>query len=426
MDVNDQSPQVRGVTSNFDSSSKFWRNLLLARNALALLVLFLLAAAALDALPTSGRLLTGAIVTAVGGYALWRAERVRRRQTSDRTIQLGAVAGLLLAFIALGYGLILQHPLWRAAEPLRLDGWAPSASEQNWRATGFFYTVGFWPESVGGQAVLPSIPYQKGPPQQFLGRITLRWNWPEVRVHVDGPKTPDALGRGKLERADARECFLKGFVSLVFSPSCQSLRADAWRKLDLPERASRLRWLDVDQPRLTEVERPQGLWFESEAADGSVLRQAVLVNAKGAFQKFTLQIAAAREPARRVSDIEAFTQVIRSQRVASELGITRTIADHDLQSVKLGGGPAGMPIEEAARAQILLASKLSAQPDAAEAYFHLAGSAWLASQAAGSPPELSSWAKAQVTSALSFLRDVAPSSPRVAEVESLAAQMRGI
>jgi hypothetical protein len=375
-------------------------------------------------LPTPGALLCVILAAAAAAFAnarwgvrLWRSLGVLFGPRVSPLARVIDAIGAPLVFLILFAG-ALNHPIWRSDDAFTLDAWSPSAMGADWQPVGFYYSVGYWPQSLRGAPVLPLVPYQKGPPQQFVGRVTLRWDWPEARVHIDGPRTPETISRGTATRENLKACFARSRLGILLSPACASLRTDTWKRLELP--TGRIRWFEVQQTRLPEDERPQGLWLESTEASSGLRREtAVLVNAAGAMQAMTLEITAAREENRAREDRETFRQVIRSLRLTRDLGITRTIADHELLSAQ--ASPSATP-GQLARAQMLFASKLSADPAAAEAYFHLAGTAWLLARV----PGLGGWAKAQIFSAQAFLKDVAPNFSRQTELDTLAAQARGL
>jgi hypothetical protein len=122
---------------------------------------------------------------------------------------------------------------------------------------------------------------------------------------------------------------------------------------------------------------------------------------------------------------DLFEKLIRSQRVAKELGTGRAWVDRALAQVQLGTlnqtapGPAFIP--RLADVQALLLAKLSVDPKTYDTYFHLGGTSLLLTQYAlrNQLPELAVSARPMVQSALRYAQDLKPADPKTQQLQNM-------
>ena len=112
---------------------------------------------------------------------------------------------------------ILHHPLFQSATEMQLPAFSPDVSSptSDWTALPFFYTLGAWPKKFQGQAIFYGVPYEKGPPKNFVGHLAGRWKMPDILWIAEGPKTPLELSRSAL-----KNCILSSALNL----ECASVR----------------------------------------------------------------------------------------------------------------------------------------------------------------------------------------------------------
>lgn len=405
------------------------------------------------ALPLPSSLgLTGGALAVCGFVALWAAQEAlfgatfgqriwglgrsgaplfsaleRRRKAGVATATLltlglagGASAGLSI--------LLLRHPVLARSEPWKLDARFPSANEaRDWLVSPYYYAIGAWPRRFGGQPVMHALPYEKGPPAQFIGRVVARWELPSVRTTFEGPKTPEpAPAPDRL-----RSCLERGWERTI-GTDCLSIREGSLgRHVREMRRVSpsrwELRWFEVKNPAIPPDERPRGFYLAARGEARSEER-FVLVNARGTQQAFILERPSYGDAAERAT--LAFERAIRSQRVAPTLDAGRAWVDRELESTRLSELVSIRdPDEFASRMSDLLSllvSKASVDPRGVAAYFHLAGSALLLARRGASDrrPEWGAVARPLVLAAWRYAQDVAPSDPRTAQLEQLWLEAR--
>jgi hypothetical protein len=400
--------------------------------------------AALAALWFAQQLALGATV----GQRVWklrmldeRGRAPRRRGLGRRFFQVEALdpaarLGAALSTLALLGGslwaidrLWLDHPVLRRAAIWELEPFAPAPADANWQVQSWFYAVGAWPRTYRGQPVLHELPYEKGPPKQFVGHVTARWEMPDAKVIYEGPRTP-----AEVSVATLRDCLTGSWLSA---------RAGALRCLRLREAVLlrhvreirqavdsgaaggewQLRWFEIKNPALPPEESPIGLYLTGQ---GPLRAQDrfIAVNARGANQAFILDrsLTPAGLQAR-----AAFEQAMRSQRISPELNAGRAWVDRGLASTRIADlknpdpqDPAAF-IARIADVHTLLISKISVNPGTYEAYFHLAGTSLLLARQATQMgrADWTAIAKPLVNSAFRFARDIGPDDPRTAQLQNI-------
>jgi hypothetical protein len=87
---------------------------------------------------------------------------------------------------------VFKQPVWARAEALELEAFLPDVGSGQWEVLPFFFSLGAWPRTYAGKPVFYTLPYEKGPPDRFVGHLSARWEDPGTRVTFEGPKTPQA------------------------------------------------------------------------------------------------------------------------------------------------------------------------------------------------------------------------------------------
>ena len=327
-------------------------------------------------------------------------------------------AGILLTAAACGLGawlvseFVSGHPLFRALARESFPASLPVSSQTTeWSVLPFYYSLGSWPLRFESEPVLFSIPYEKGPPTKFFGRVNARWG--ESRLTIEGPKSPAApIARDKLKACLISEAPLE----------CVGLRSEAlsrhigeMSRVGGGARNWKLSWFAFENPALPEAERLEGIFIRATGRTAAQDR-FVVITPTGGHQAFYLESpldpaqSAATERAR-----EALKTAVSSQRATGSLEPGKNWIDRELASVRLS--PEASP-DELARAEALLVSKLTVDPGVLEAYFHLSGAALLLLKAAAPISSDQSWIRrgmgaqrALILGLKRFARDVAPDGP---------------
>ena len=320
-----------------------------------------------------------------------------------------------------------NHPAWSEAEPLRIEPSFPGASEQNqWIVAPFFYAIAAWPRVFSGQPVLYSVPYEKGPPHQFLGHIIGRWELPETKLILEGPWSPPLRPKPDL----LQKCLSSTWW--WHAKTCLPVRTESLRK-HVEEMAEihpdrwKLNWFEVDNPTTPPEQRARGLRIEAHSDTRAEIRY-VLVNPNGVQQAIALHYVPGHHDELAINQFE---KIIQSLRIGDEIFSGRAWADHELERVKLdemrkAGINSAEFLTRFAEIQTLLLSKLSVDPKSYDAFFHLGGTAVLLAQFArkNKDAELSAAAKPLVRNAFRYAQDLAPNDPRTAQLEALWLQIK--
>jgi hypothetical protein len=203
-----------------------------------------------------------------------------------------------------------------------------------------------------------------------------------------------------------------------------------------------LHWFQVDNPALPIEEQTQGVWITARTRTRRI-QKAVLITQAGTQQSIqvTLPLLVAEEAAASSPDVkdsrELLEKILGSMRISDDLLIGRAWIDRELENTQSGALTLVTSPEERLKKilelQVPLFSKISTDPSAIEAYYHLGGLTQLALTAVGehqahpSNTELSSALAAVTPGRLSGLlqtasklaRDVSPDHPRTRELARL-------
>jgi hypothetical protein len=319
----------------------------------------------------------------------------------------------------------MRDPTLRPLPVLSVPLFAPDAKAAgDWQVIPFFYATGAFPtrllakpsertqEAKGELSVEFGLPYEKGPPARFLGKITVYWRDLDSRLTLTGPlsvaspATPD----------DLRRCFAGWF-------RCLGDRRRIWSNSVAPPIAGRRlvenRWFMNENPYLGPAEKPQGIYLRTAPDRGRIREAYFLVGPKMAIQAFILD-----RPDRAEGELAAETlrRVVGSLRMSGDLRAPRAFVNPKLAALRIG--PKSRLADLVAAEGYLLA-KVSIEPKEAESFYHLGGLALVLYHAAKREGriELAASSKMIVRSALRFARDVDPNSKRIPEMERFEAEV---
>jgi hypothetical protein len=313
----------------------------------------------------------------------------------------------------------MRDPTIHSLRSESLPLFAPEPGEAaDWQVIPFFYATGAFPsrllaksgaptqEAKGELSVEFGLPYEKGPPTRFLGKITAYWRELDSRLTLTGPLTVASPFTSEA----LRDCFQGWF-------RCIGDRRRVWKTSIAPLLSNRALaeeyWFTTENPFVAADERPQGIYLRTTADRGRVREAYFLVGPKMAIQALILD-----RPERAEGDhaSETLRKIVGSLRLSSDLSAPRAFINPKLASLRIGPKST---LAELVAAEGYLLAKVSIEPKEAESFYHLGGLALTHFHAAKREGriELAASSKTIVKSALKFARDVDPSSKRIPEME---------
>ena len=349
----------------------------------------------------------------------------RLYQEDEMTIPVGLI-GIFLTLstwtAAFGtlYGRYADQPQWRQSEKWMI---APYFPKSDWMVAPFFYSLGGWPKTLHGHPIFYSLPYEKGPPQRFLGHIVARWSIPDIQLTYEGPKTPSSSPT----REAVQNCFLPERTGSIFERlGCLRTRELALSRhleemRNIQPTAWKIRWFMVDNPALPQDERAQGIFLEA-SNDRVFQSRFILITPNGTHQAVILE---APQNADGQEAAQVLESAIGSLRISDDLNPGRAWIDKQLEGIQLNQNPlSGSPetvVSRLAEVQALLVSKLSVEPKLFDPYYHLAGTSLLLLRYSVERHQ-SDWAitaKPMIQSAYRYAQDVAPKDARLLKLRDL-------
>jgi hypothetical protein len=294
---------------------------------------------------------------------------------------------------------------------------APDAAERGaWDVLPFFYATGAFPrpnhpsfQHVGGMEY--SLPYEKGPPTRFLGKVVAYWRDLDSRLILSGPLTAASPSNP----AELQKC-VSGWLR------CKSDRRKIWKhsiKSYFDDRDVALNeWFRVENTFLPEDERPQGIYLRSKVEGGRLREAYFVVGPKMAVQGFILD-RPDREEGQRASELVA--KIIGSLRISSDLQAPRAFINPKLASIRI---TPRTPLNNLIAAEAALLAKVTIEPKESESFYHLAGLGITLFRTAKREGriELAATSRVVVKNSLQYVRDVDPKSPRILEMERFDAE----
>lgn len=326
-----------------------------------------------------------------------------------------AVPVFLLFFLTLNaYRTSQQDPSLFAFQEWKISVFAPEPKDPNWNVLAFFYATGTWPKTYQGHPVIYSLPYEKGPPERFVGKIQMFWELPGAKLSLLGPLT---LKEPK-DVETLKACFTRKW-------KCISLRREMmdrqlkgfFEKADLKKAA----WFTVENEALPQGAQPQGLYFSGLGKNEKTWVEAYfLINSKMALQGIVLERTYDQKG---IEASETLQKVVGSQRMVDDLLAPRTWVNAQISKIRL---TEKSTTDEMIQAQAYLLSKVSVDPKNFESFYHLGGLSMTLFNRAKSTHEieLTSTSKQTILSTYQFGEDVNPKHPKLKELELFRAQLK--
>ena len=279
----------------------------------------------------------------------------------------------------------------------------------------FAYLLTPIPASFENDPILWELPYLKGPPKSFVGRVELQWSeeW-QNRMAFSGPLSfprtvkvsdlVDCLGRFFGCGADRHELLQKHLK--LRSDFNEIFETAIWR---------------IENPLLKPEERPIALYVRGTSAkDPKRLREvALILNGNLALQTVSLdqKISPLNE-----KNSAFFRSVISNIRMTGDLAASRAWVNAKLAEFQPSGEPTIPQISEAEK---LLLSKLSVDPTQLEPFYHLFRFSELEYRRSLAAKNLVSTARARrlMSALVQYARDIAPADQKSKEMEQTLAQI---
>ncbi len=394
------------------------------------------------------------------GQHLWGLEKEKsirrilkapffRNQTTKATRWIGSVS--LCLSLLMSYGLFkhafFNHPLFKRANLVQWKHYIPQAKAQkNWMTLPFFYTLGAWPRHFStrlnpeqNKTVLYSIPYEKGPPKHFAGRILARWELPDIAITIEGPKTPLTLEQTQLYKRCIIDFHTMGFSESVLCTDIRhkTLGRHVSEMNSLKPSEFSIRWLEIPNPHIPPKEWVRGVLI-SAANQRKAQDRVILITPNGAHQTFILNRP--RSDSGQLA-FALFKQTLGTLRVSSKLQYGRALVNQKLshtniKKIKPGKNPFVF-MDKLSEIQALLLAKISVDPKNYEAYYHLGGTSYLMLKQAIKMRQskqlsleentllaerIDAWTaavKPMIHSSYLFAKDIAPSHPNTDRLYSI-------
>ncbi len=377
---------------------------------------------------------------------LFKAPQIRFDQARSHHL-LGWLSMIFSIFITIAIFKIsfFGHPLFYEASELHLSYFIPKKEAQKyWVTLPFFYTLGAWPKNFSttidlerNRPVLYTIPYEKGPPKNFAGKIIARWELPDILITIEGPKTPLSLN----DLGQYKSCILDfKKLPLPLMVQCAKIREKVLHR-HLSELAKvnpvkyKIQWVEIANPHIQPAEWVRGIFLTGIGKRYSQDRM-ILITPNGAHQTFILN-----RPSNERGELalKLFKQTLGTMRVSSKLRYGRALVNRKLSQAKIKSlKPTEDPydfMDRLSEIQALLLAKISVDPKNFEAYYHLGGTSYLMFQETIKlrnterfqsdlklAQRINDWTacvKPMIQSAYLFAKDIAPNHPNTSRLYSI-------
>ncbi len=335
---------------------------------------------------------------------------------------IAAALGILLTSIGIATFILriqaspLTQPIPRVEMPAQFA--APEES-----VLAFFYALVALPDAYEGQPVFYQIPYEKGPPTRFISRVIARLKMPEIKLVIEGPRTPTENGM-PIVKSRIAKCLGFAGGGTTYAGECAKIREIIFERhlADLKEQKlepHRVQWVQVLESRLDPVLQTQGFLI-SAVRPGRTQLRFTAITANDLHQSFifeTTQDLAAAEA--------TFLPWISKMRLSPDLSSGQSWANASIAQVQLSPE---LSLQSLAQIQAKLTAKLTVDAKTYDTYFHLGGIASLLQQKAlQHKADTADWKavpKNLLEAMVQYARDVSPEDPRNVQLQGLLSKLK--
>lgn len=345
-----------------------------------------------------------------------------------RAVTLGVVA--FIGAITASRIITRAHFMFRVGQIEVISRFEPKPEDaERFQILPFYYSVGAWPKHFDGKPYFYSLPYEVGPPQVFLGRVVMNLELPDIKLTIEGPKTPEkrtpsvwksiVLG-GPLHSLSARQMLLQRHMN--------ELKVAGYT-------AQAMKWVEVSGD-LAESAKPQGVWLEARR-ENLIQERVILITAQGTQQTLILDRT---DNDRGALAHDWLFRVIGSLRLFDQIAEGRQWTERLISRIDLNRLPSidsgALYIEKILEIQGALLSQMSMNPRSFDGFFHFGGTSMLLIRYFSDPRrmaenQLLSGGKPPLTllieslsSTFRYSKDIAPSDERVNQLGALLVEAR--
>jgi hypothetical protein len=347
----------------------------------------------------------------------WIFESELRLKGTRQSTFLGKVTLLGASFLSTGVFLVLLNgdPVTKRWKVVTLPLNEEFLKNASITYLPFSYLLTPVPTHFGKEPLLWELPYLKGPPKSFLGKIEIQWSeeW-QNRLAFSGP-----LSFAKNRTPEELVACLQKLLG------CRSDRQELFsRHLKIGNDFGEIfetTIFKVENPHLKPNETPTLLYVRglSRKDPKRTLEVALILNPNLAFQAVSLD---QRESPLKAENSLFFRSLLSNIRLTGDLAAPRTWVNEKLSAFSPKGRPTLLEITEA---QKLLLSKLSVDPSQLEPFYHLFRFSEMEYRDSLNTKNLISTARARrlMNAIVLYSRDVAPADQKSKEMEQILAQI---
>ena len=215
---------------------------------------------------------------------------------------------LALCICAWQWGIrsLFRHPVLQWVESVTLPATLPVNQSEKWEILPFYFSMAAWPLEFEQESVSYRVPYEKGPPDRFLGHIEVFWKMPKIKVIFEGPKTPslfqDRWTGEKLPREVIHTCLTEVASLFTLRFHCLEMREEMLLRHTREIQAElvgnarisgavgaewKMEWLNIANPVIPAAQQAQGILITAETKSNAIQRW-ILITERGSHQSIQL------------------------------------------------------------------------------------------------------------------------------------------
>lgn len=354
--------------------------------------------------------------------------RLRPGIETVRATTLGVIA--FMGALAATRVITQTHFMFRVGALETLSRFEPKPEEADqYQILPFYYSVGAWPKHFDRKPYFYSLPYEVGPPNVFLGKVVLNLELPDIKVTIEGPKTPE-----RRPASDWREIVLGGPIGSL-SARQMLLQRHMNELSQLGYLPQDMKWFEVSGD-LAENSRPRGVWLQAKR-EHWIQERVILITTQGTQQTLVLDRV---DNARGQLAHEWLLKVIGGLRLFDQISEGRSWTERLISRIDLAHLPSPesgiLYIEKVLEVQGALLSQMSMNPRSLDAFFHFGGTSMMLIRYFSDPTRMTenqvlSGGKPPLTllieslsSTFRYAKDIAPTDERVNQLGALLVEAK--